>query len=343
MKDNQNTAVDLNRLLSWLKSPWSVSIGLILLVVLFDPAEAESITGSAVSSFVSTLPYIAFAVILIAYMKASGAEVLIAAAFKGNEVRMIFAAALFGGLAPFCSCEVIPFIAAMLALGVPLSAVMAFWLASPLIDPPTLMITAAALGWPFAIAKAISAIALGLMGGFVIKGMIAAQLLRNPLRETALGGCGCGAPDLDRAPVWKIWSQPSLRTVFLQEIWGNLMFLAKWLFMAYVLEALMITYVPSNMIAGVVGGNGIVSVATAAIIGMPAYLNGYVAPPLLAGLMQQGMGSGAALAFMIAGSVSCVPAMAAVWSLVKPQVFATYVMLGLVGAIIAGLVFQLVV
>ena len=74
---------------------------------------------------------------------------------------------------------------------------------------------------------------------------------------------------------------------------------------------------------------------------MPAYLNSYVAPPLLAGLMDQGMSAGAAMAFMIAGAVSSIPAMAAVWSLVKPQVFATYLMLGVSGAILSGILFQM--
>ena len=45
-------------------------------------------------------------------MKATGAENLLARAFEGREVRMIVLAALMGGLSPFCSCEVIPFIAA---------------------------------------------------------------------------------------------------------------------------------------------------------------------------------------------------------------------------------------
>ena len=57
---------------------------------------------------------------------------------------------------------------------------------------------------------------------------------------------------------------------------------------------------------------------------MPAYLNSYVAPPLLAGLTEQGMSAGAAMAFMVAGAVSSVPAMAAVWSLVRRGVFAAY-------------------
>jgi uncharacterized membrane protein YraQ (UPF0718 family) len=114
------------------------------------------------------LPYIAFAVLLIAWLKAAGAESYVGKAFEGRETQAIVLAALFGGLAPFCSCEVIPFIAGLLAVGAPLSAIMAFWLSSPLIDPPTLLITAGALGWEFAIGKAVFAVALGLFGGALV-------------------------------------------------------------------------------------------------------------------------------------------------------------------------------
>ena len=116
----------------------------------------------------------------------------------------------------------------------------------------------------------------------------------------------------------------------------------KWLAFAYVLEALLVTYVRPEWIASLVGGEGVVPIAIAAVVGMPAYLNSYVAPPLLAGLMAQGMSAGAALAFMVAGAVSSIPAMAAVWSLVKPRVFATYLGLGVTGAILSGVVFQLI-
>ena len=253
---------------------------------------------------------------------------------------MIFLAALFGGLAPFCSCEVIPFIAGLLALGAPLSAVMAFWLSSPLIDPPTLLITAAALGWPFAIGKAIAAVSLGLFGGFLVKGLMRYGAFANPLRARTGGGCGCG-PTLEGTPLWRFWQEPERRVHFRAEFISNSLFLLKWLALAYVLQALLVHYIPADLIAKVVGGEGIVPIATAALVGMPAYLNSYVAPPLLAGLMEQGMSKGAAMAFMVAGAVSSVPAMAAVWSLVKPRVFATYLGLGVTGAIMAGLVFQM--
>ena len=125
-----------------LLSVWGLIVAIPLAVALLDERRLEDILRIAAGAFGGTLPYIAVAVLLIAGLKATGAEGLVARAFEGREARMIVLAAFFGGLAPFCSCEVIPFIAGLLAAGVPLSAIMAFWLSSPLIDPPTVVITA---------------------------------------------------------------------------------------------------------------------------------------------------------------------------------------------------------
>jgi len=142
--------------------------------------------------------------------------------------------------------------------------------------------------------------------------------------------------------VWKFWQEQPRRDHFRAEFVSNGIFLLKWLALAYVLEALLVHYVPADLIATLVGGEGVLPIAIAALVGMPAYLNSYVAPPLLAGLIDQGMSNGAAMSFMVAGAVSSIPAMLAVWSLVKPQVFATYLALGISGAIVSGVLFQMV-
>jgi len=328
---------------AWITTPWAFIVFMLAAVAVLDPERFTTIVSFAIAALGSTLPYIVFAVALIAGLKAAGAEAVIAEAFKGRETKMIMMAALFGGLAPFCSCEVIPFVAGLLALGAPLSAVMAFWLSSPLIDPPTLLITAAALGWSFAIGKAVVAVALGLFGGFAIKAAMAGGWFKEPLKIYTKSGCGCGPDPFSGKPVWRFWQDESRRAGFRREAIVNGVFLIKWLALAYVLEALLVTYVPADMIAGLVGGEGIMPIGIAALVGMPAYLNSYVAPPLLAGLMEQGMSNGAAMAFMISGAVSSVPAMAAVWSLVKKPVFAAYIGLGLSGAVVSGIIFQMVV
>lgn len=329
--------------LGWLKTPWTLSVLILIFVAILDPDNLRAVITFAVGALAHTGQYILFAVLLLAYLKATGAETMVARAFVGRETRMIFLAAIFGGLAPFCSCEVIPFIAGLLALGAPLSAVMAFWLASPLIDPPTLLITAGALGWDFAIGKAVIAVALGLFGGFFVKALMGQGAFANPLKQVqSCSSCCSSGPKPDDKAHWKFWQEPARRAKFRSEFVSNGLFLLKWLALAYVLEAILVHYVPADRIADLVGGEGVVPIAVAALVGMPAYLNSYVAPPLLAGLMEQGMSAGAAMSFMVAGAVSSIPAMAAVWSLVKPRVFATYLGLGVSGAIVSGILFQLI-
>ena len=60
-------------------------------------------------------------------------------------------------------------------------------------------------------------------------------------------------------------------------------------------------------------------------------------------LLQQGMANGAAMSFAVAGGVSCIPAAVAVWALVKPRVFAMYLVLGVSGAVLSGILFQYLV
>ncbi|CUJ01573.1 permease [Cognatishimia activa] len=322
---------------------WLALVLILVAVAVFDRPQFIPTVSFATNAVLGTAPFIAFAVMAIAYLKATGAENVLAKAFVGKESRMIVFAALLGGLAPFCSCEVIPFIAALLAAGTPLSAVMAFWLASPLMDPAMFSITAGQLGFDFAIAKTASAVGLGLFGGFMTMWFAKSSVFADPLREKPqVGGCcGVKAP-FSETPVWKFWGDDTRRTVFRETAIENAVFLLKWLALAYTVEALMIHYVPASWIANVLGGEGLQPIALGALVGAPAYLNGYAAVPLVDALLLQGMAPGAAMSFMIAGGVSSVPAAIAVWALVKPRVFGAYLGLAMVGAFMAGISWQFI-
>ena len=316
--------------------------GILIVAVLavFDrPAVVPSL-AEMLDSFIGTLPFILFAVAAIGVMKATGSERLLDGVFQGREMRMIVIGALAGGLSPFCSCQVIPFIAALLVAGAPVSAVMAFWLSSPLMDPAMFSITAGGLGFDFALMKTVSAVALGVLGGVVVKMLGAASIMADPLRERPSSGGCCGAKKLTLN--WTFWHEAPRRKIFGEVALENLVFLGKWLLFAYLLQALLIRYVPADLIAQVIGGSGIGPVVLGALVGAPAYLNGYAAVPLMAGLLEQGMAPGAAMSFVIAGGVSSIPAAVAVWALVKPRIFAVYLALGLGGAVIAGLAWGMI-
>ena len=317
---------------------WGFAIVLPLVIAVFDPTQAVETVRFAIGALGHTAIFITFAVLAVGYLKATGAETLLAKAFEGREIRMIGMAALLGGLSPFCSCEVIPFIAALLAVGAPLSAVMAFWLASPLMDPAMFLITAGTLGTDFAVAKTVSAVLVGVLGGATVYLFKATPVFADPLKATpAKSCCGCGPSPFKGTPVWRFWGDAERRTVFRKTVFENALFLGKWLLIAYMFEALMLAYVPAEMIASVLGGDGFKPILLGALVGAPAYLNGYAAVPLIDALLTQGMAPGAAMSFVVAGGVSCIPAAIAVWALVKPRVFAAYIVIAMVGALLAGL------
>ena len=319
----------------------ALGIGILILAAMDPPQVLPSLRFTG-ASLLSMAPFLLLAVSIAAYAKASGSDKLIAKAFSGNAVMAVVAAALMGALSPFCSCGVIPLIAAMLLAGVPLAPVMAFWIASPIMDPEMFVLTAAGIGLGFTIAKTIATVAMGLMAGFVVLLMERQGWLTDVLKSAP--ACGSCRPKFDSsAPIavsWKFWREPQRREDFYGELRNTGWFLGKWLTFAFFLESLMVAYIPTELIAGIVGEGNAFAVPLAALVGIPSYLNGYAAIPLVAGLMDMGMSPGAAMTFITSGAVSSIPAAIAVYALVKKSVFALYALLGLTGSIIAGYTYQ---
>jgi hypothetical protein len=321
---------------------WLVSAALIMGLMLIDPGQARISAEFTALNLWNVAPFLLLSITIAAYAGATGADGLIARAFTGAPATMILVAALAGGLSPFCSCGVIPLIAALLAMGVPLSAVMAFWLASPVMDPSMFMLTTGVLGFEFAIAKTLAAVGLGLFGGTVVHVIARAGGLSDPLRiGVGNGGCGASKVRSVQPVVWAFWHDRDRRTKFSREALKTTLFLAKWLTLAFVLESLMLAWVPADLVASAVGGTGLAPIGIATLVGVPAYLNGYAALPLVGGLMGQGMAPGAGLAFLVAGGVTSLPAAIAVWALVKRPVFFLYIAIALMGSLASGILFQL--
>ncbi len=257
---------------------------LVAAMALADPGGVKATIGAAAGAFAATLPVLVAATLALAWVRAAGAEALVGRAFRGREGWMIVMAAAAGALAPFCSCQVIPFVAALLAMGAPLSAVMAFWLASPLMDPAMFLFTAGVLGTGFAVAKTVAAVAIGVGGGAAVRALAGRGLLAEPLRarSPATGCCSRPRTAFPGTAVWAFWREPARVATFGATAAQNLWFLGRWLALAYLVEAAMLAHLPAGAIAGWLGGDGALTVVAAAAAGVPAYLNGYAAVPLVA-------------------------------------------------------------
>jgi uncharacterized membrane protein YraQ (UPF0718 family) len=318
----------------------AVALAAALLAIL-DPRQFTESARFTGRSLLEIAPYLALAVGLAAYARGSGADGLIARVFQGRLAPMIVVAALFGGLSPFCSCGVIPLIAALLAMGVPLPAVMAFWLSSPLMDPSMFVLTMGTLGFGFAVAKTVAAVGIGAMGGFATLALMDRGAFRTPLKpDVGNGGCAGSAVRRPKTVLWAFWRDDARRAAFVQEFLRTVLFLGKWLTLAFLLESLMLAWVPADAVARVLGPGSLWAIPIAVIVGIPSYLNGYAALPLVAGLLDMGVAPGAGMAFLIAGGVTSIPAAVAVWALVRPAVFGWYLALALAGGLAAGILFQ---
>ncbi|MBI3709061.1 MAG: permease [Proteobacteria bacterium] len=310
--------------------------GAVLGLAAVAPEQAPATLRFVSAALAGIAPWLAVSVFFAAGAKATGADALVANAFIGRESRMIVAAALLGALSPFCSCGVIPVVAGLLAGGVPLAPVMAFWISSPLMDPEQFILLTAQLGTGFAIAKLLAALGMGLASGFATMALVRAGALADPLRIAPNQACGCRKKAAPSAPVWRFWRDAERSQRFLTEAAATAWFLVRWLSLAFVLESLMVAYIPSSTIAQWLGGAGAAAVPLAVAIGIPAYLNGYAAIPLVSGLIDLGMSPAAGLAFMVAGGVTSIPAAIAVYALAKPPTFAWYLALAIAGALAVG-------
>ena len=119
--------------------------------------------------------------------------------------------------------------------------------------------------------------------------------------------------------------------------------IGKYLLVALVLQVLLKRYIPTEWVEGILGSSQTWSVVLSSLIGVPLYVNGISAVPVLQGLLRMGMDPGAVLAFLVAGPVMTVPSVVAVMALVRRQALYVYVSVGLLGAIFMGYGYQLAI
>ncbi|MET7344688.1 permease [Streptomyces sp. NPDC005547] len=355
-------------------------------------SEVQALSLFILREVLHYLPWFLIAIVLGIAVQRLSIDVVAKRSFangRGGILGIAITTAI-GAFSPFCSFTVIPLIRRFLIAGVPLSAVMAFWIASPAMDPEIYALSAAQLGLPVATARLVGALILSFGAGLLVLAMERRGRFANPLREgtkdaapakacsqTAVEAPACSAvqspapvpvgagsapaeeraqdasagtsscaaaaaPDEDDGTPWRILVRRDIKNLnaveILKEIVSDSLVLGRWLLLAIVLEALIVRYVPSDVVSSILGTDGIFSVLLAGLISVPLYLNGVGAIPVVEGLMNQGMAAGAGVTFLLGGAITTIPAMVAVRSVVKNNVFAFYLGVGLVGSVAIGLV-----
>ncbi|WP_135079143.1 permease [Terasakiella sp. SH-1] len=325
--------------ISRLDKVWLTLIISLALLFILDQAQFMPGVEFTVKSLWDIAPFILVSVLFAAYAKASGLDNQVARVFSGNPTQAIVLAAAFGALSPFCSCGVIPIIAGLLGAGVPLAPVLAFCIASPIMDPEMFVLMLGVFGMELTLVKTLSAFAMGAGGGFATHLFMKKGFFANPLKATTgCSSCSCTSTMSLKVEkvAWKFWQEDRRRKDWNDTFTATGYFLLKWLSLAFFFEGLMLTYVPADEIGQFLGNDAWWTVPLAVFVGIPTYLNGYAAIPTVSGLMELGMTPAAALGFMVGGGVTCIPAAIGMYGLLRKDVFILYLALGIGGALVAS-------
>ena len=218
-----------------------------------------------------------------------------------------------------------------------MAPVMVFLISSPLVSPSAFIVTLGGLGPSLALGKIAAALIIGLAAGVVTDRLTKIGYLgRHVLKlneNDPQASLPCSKETRSRVEVLK---------AFLNGIYGMTRMIGKYLLIALVLQVFLKRYIPTEWVETILGKSQAWSVVLSSFIGVPLYVNGISAVPVLKGLLNMGMDPGAVLAFLVAGPVMTVPSVVAVMALVRRQALYVYISVGLLGAIFMGYSYQLV-
>ncbi|WP_119273658.1 permease [Taklimakanibacter deserti] len=312
---------------------WSVAAMGAVVLGLTWPEQTYATLRFVLVNFWDVAPTIAIGIVLSAWVAASGAGAVSAKWFAGRPVSTIVVASAIGTVTPVCGVTVLPLMTGFLAAGVPLAPIMAFWLSSPITDPAMFAVTWAVLGPAFAIGKTIAAFALGLFAGAGTAALTGTSAVEHPLRSSRSAEyCSC----LPARFSFQIWREPARMQVFRGELLAMTRLIGLCLGLAFSAEHLLRDLLPPDLLATYVGKESAYAIPLAVMVGVPMYLDGYAALPLVRGLLDAGMSPGAAMAFLVSGGAVSIWGVMAVVAVLRPATIALFVVLATVGSLAIG-------
>jgi uncharacterized membrane protein YraQ (UPF0718 family) len=288
--------------------------------------------------------YILLGIALSALIKTYKLDRRLWVALNKGGAWVIVLAALAGVFSPLCSCGILPIVVTLLESGSPLAPAMALLITSPIADPASIAVNYAAFGPTLTVAKVTGALFMGLFAGFAVRWLTAAGYLdEEPFSGGPRRGYCDAKVDPDNPRKVPIDTALADRKVmfFFARMKDTTLLVGRYILIALVIQGAIQTYVPANWIYALGGDHGPMAVVYAALLGIPLPVNGLTVVPVLKGLMHSGgFGDGPAVAFLIAGPVTSIPAMVALLGMMKRRIFFVYMGVCLTGSIMLGYLWQ---
>ncbi len=213
---------------------------------------------------------------------------------------------------PLCSCGVIPAGLGLKKDGASDGATVGFLISTPQTGVDSLLVSASFLGWPFTIFKGLSALVMGLAGG------AATEALHTDAE-------GITRIEAATAPQSTIGFFEHMVDV-IRPIW-------KWIVFGVVASAAITVWLPPGAMEGWSEIHPALAGLAALSIALPLYVCATASVPIAAALIVQGMPTGAALVFLMAGPATNIATIGAVKRAFGGRVLAVYLATVIIGSV----------
>ncbi|GLS35529.1 hypothetical protein GCM10010869_11170 [Mesorhizobium tianshanense] len=243
------------------------------------------------------------------------------------------AAASLGIFTPFCSCSAVPLFVGFVSAGVPLGVTFSFLIAAPMINEVALGLLFALLGWKVALTYLVFGLTVAIVSGWAIGKLHLESWLEEWVRHVRSGAVDLPADQLTVVDRIKA-GLDALRDI-VGKVWI-------WIIAGISVGAFIHGYVPSELLASIMGKDAWWSVPAAVVLGIPMYSNAAGIIPVVEALLGKGAALGTVLAFMMSVIALSLPEMIILRKVLSVKLIAVFIGVVASGILAVGFLFNMI-
>lgn len=249
---------------------------------------------------------------------------------RSEGIGNVLAAAL-GIVTPFCSCSAVPLFIGFVSAGVPLGVTFSFLISAPMVNEVALGLLFALLGWKVALTYLAFGLAVAIFSGWVIGRLHLEHWLQDWVRNVRSGTADLPVGHLSivdriKAGIDAVWE-------IVGKVWP-------WIIAGIAVGAFIHGYVPSDLLALIMGRDASWSVPAAVVVGIPMYSNAAGIIPVVEALIAKGAALGTVLAFMMSVIALSAPEIIILRKVLTTRLIAVFVGVVGTGILAVGFIFN---
>jgi len=277
------------------------------------------------SLFIDMAPYLILGITVAGLLSIFIKRELVVKHIGKSNSSSIIKAALLGVPLPLCSCGVIPTTSYLKKYGASKPAVMSFLISTPQTGIDSLTATWGMLDPLFAISKGITALVMGIIGGFISYFFDKDDDKNEPIANLKSTAQKQESPKARFLHFINFAYKESVDDIAINFIIG------------LILAAFISLIIPDNFFEGTFFAHGLSSMILMVIIGIPMYICSTSSIPIAVALILKGLSPGAAYVFLVAGPATNIATIAILWRILGKKQTLLYVGNIIVGSLICGL------